>query len=184
MTDTTIVNEEPVIEVPETTEEVTEVELPGAKTESVLLLESLQEERRKRKELEAELEATKSTGTYTDADEVNRQVAEIKARLDATIEASHLAELQAKYPALKDKVTEFNEYRDDPENTGMNLGAAAKAFLAERDLLVTPARKGLETGTTARQPVKTGRTEQEIAELRTTNYRQYMKELKAKTLWS
>lgn len=187
MTDTTIVNEEEVI-TPEPTEEVTEVETPveepGSKTESVLLLESLQEERRKRREAEAALEAAKST-EYLPEDEVRQQLAAIQARLDSKIETDQLQELQAKYPALKDKLAEFNDYRDDPENKGMSVSAAARAFLAERDLLVTPApRKGLEEGRTQRAPVKTGRTEADVTELRNTNYRQYMKELKAGTLWN
>jgi len=66
----------------------------------------------------------------------------------------------------------------------MKLETAAKAFLVEKDLLSEPKpRKGLEKGSggTRAQP-KTGRTEEEIAELRKNNFRKYMRELKAGTL--
>ena len=161
-----------------------EVAQPGEKTDSALLLKSLQEERDKRRELEAELKrlSEQPVGTFSDGEQYLKQ--EIESLKTQISEKETLAKLQGQYPALADKLAEFNEFRSDPENAGMKLETAAKAFLVEKDLLSEPKpRKGLEKGSggTRAQP-KTGRTEEEIAELRKNNFRKYMRELKAGTL--
>lgn len=175
-----IVNEEPVIEAPETVEEVTETApQPGEKTDSALLLKSLQEERDRRRQLEQQLETIKSVPeVYSDEGEA------LRTQIRSLEEKYERKELQERYPQLKDKSYEFDEFRSNPENKGMSLATAAKAFLVEHDLLTQPTpRKGLESPTGgSRAPVKTGRSEEEIAELRKNNFRQYMKELKNGTL--
>jgi hypothetical protein len=59
MEENTIVNEEPVIEVPETVEEVTETAPPGAKLNQNSLLKSLQEERDKRRDAGSRITTSK-----------------------------------------------------------------------------------------------------------------------------
>lgn len=178
-----IVNEEQVIDAPETVEEVIETApVPGEKTDSALLLKSLQEERDRRRDLERELASLKESEPEPEAFSDEGQA--LKAEIRSIQDKLALSELTAQYPQLKDKATEFDDYRADPANRGMSVATAAKAFLVERNLLtVSEPRKGLErdTGGT-RAPVKTGRTQDEIADLRKNNYRQYVKELKAGTL--
>lgn len=173
-----IVNAEPVIEVPETAEVVTPEVPPGAKTDSVALLESLQKEREKRRELEAQLQELKSapeTGEIV-SDEgkaLLKKIATLEEKLSSKDKQEMLGTIFTQYPVLKDKTPEFEQFCE--ENPGMKLETAAKAFLVEKDLFV-PAqpRKGLEKATGGgRTPPSTGMTIQEVDELRTTNYRKY-----------
>lgn len=185
MTDTPIVNEEEVIDSPEVVEEVTETApLPGEKTDSVLLLKSLKEEKERRRVAEAKL-AELETDPGPDEEILSDEGQSLKRELDSIKDQLALTEARGKFPQLKDKAAEFEDFRTNPENRGMSVATAAKAFLAENGLLntPTPARKGLETDTGGgRQAPKIGRTEEEIAELRKSNFRQYSKELKAGTL--
>ena len=193
----TIVKEEPVIEAPETTEEVTEVVLPGAKTESAMLLESLKEEREKRREearlrleAETELQRLKSApevvgDVFSDEGKaLQAQILALQGKLATTETETKLAALQTKFPALKDKEEEFKDYLLNPENSGMRVETAAKAFLTENNLLNTPTtRKGLERDTSGgRVPVKSGFTPDEIDDLRVNNYQEYRKRIKDGTL--
>lgn len=190
-----IVNEEPVIEAPEPEEVETESAPPGAKTDPELLLQSLQEEREKRrqeaerrKELERELEEAKRVqpaDVFSDEGKLLKaEIDRLERKLGEKDQQDTLKQLESTYPALKDKYQEFEDYRTDPANAGMKLETAAKAFLVEKNLLETvQPRKGLERDTGGgRTPVKTGRTQEEIAELRVKNFRQYMKEVKAGTI--
>lgn len=189
MEDTPIVNEEPVIEAPPVEEAPADpTPLPGEKTEPVLLLESLQKEREKRRELELQLENLKNQpagDVYSDEGKLLKSEIDRLAReLENRDRKDTLSQLTARFPALKDKASEFDEFLE--ENKGMKLETAAKAFLVERNLFETPSqRKGLERDTGGgRVPARTGRTAEEVSELRKTNYRQYEKELRAGTLWN
>lgn len=76
-------------------------------------------------------------------------------------------------PILKDKWKEFEDFRADPDNKGMNMKTAAKAFLTESGLLEVP-RQGLESKTGGdRIPFSTGMTIEEAEKLRVTNSRGY-----------
>ena len=78
------------------------------------------------------------------------------------------------YPALKDMWPEFEEFRDSPENKGMNLKTASKAFLLDKGLLEAP-RKGLEKATGGpRTPVSSGMSTEEVKRLRETDYKKYL----------
>ena len=168
-------------EVEATTEELVEEtveetpvtpEVPGSKTESSLLLKSLQEEREKRRELEEELNAIRSSEDLSD-DEVRVQLQRVQAQLHAITEDKALTDLQGKFPALKDKTEEFNEYKKDfPES---KLEAAAKAFLAEKGLLQSAEpRKGLEKPSGGgRTAPSQGLSPDDIKDLRENNYRKY-----------
>lgn len=192
MSETPIVNPEEVITPEPATEEVTEVATPpapaGAKTDPALLLKSLKEERERNRLLKEENEQLKAapTGEVILSEEgrfLKEQIDRLTGTLSAREKAEQLAAIQAVHPALKDKASEFEIYLE--ENKGMAPEIAAKAFLIENDLVDAQPRKGLEKETGgARTPVKTGRTEAEVAELRKNNYRQYQKELAKGTLWT
>jgi len=181
-----VINPEPAAEA--VAEVATPVTPPGAKTDPTELLASLQKEREKRRELEAEIERLQAApaGEVILSEEgrfLKEQIDRLTGTLSVREKAEQLAAIQAVHPALKDKASEFETYLE--ENKGMAPEIAAKAFLIENDLVDVQPRKGLEKETGgARAPVKTGRTEAEVAELRKNNYRQYQKELAKGTLWT
>ncbi len=163
-----------------TLEEGTHV--PGSKTDSVLLLQSLQEERGKRKELEdriALLESSHSSDHSTDDIEtLKADLQDSNARIDALTLDKDKSDLISANPVLKEKWEEFETFRNDPENTGMSMKTAAKAFLAENGLL-DPSRKGLEETTGGpRENPSQGMSVEEIKNLRETNFPKYKEMVK------
>ena len=77
------------------------------------------------------------------------------------------------HPQLKELWSDFEEFRSDPDNKGMNMKTSAKAFLVEKGIL-EPQRKGLEKPTGGpRAPVSTGMTTEDIKNLRETNFKKY-----------
>lgn len=158
---------------------------PGEKTDPALLLKSLQEERRKRQEMEAEiarLQTASNLVTEPISDEgrfLKREIDSVKDKLAVTERENQLLKLQGDYPVLRDKSAELEAYM--AENPGMKLETAAKAFLAENGLL-EPAkpRKGLEPEVGGgRQPVSTGMTPDEVDDLRVNNYNEYARRIRA-----
>lgn len=161
----------------------------GDKTEPNLLLESLQKEREKRRQLEAELEQAKENLQKTNtsssfelneaiSDEgrfLQKKVDELSSQLRELNKDNQRKDLLLKYPVLKDKWADFEEYLEDPDNKGMNLKTAAKAFLHEKDLLVeNPQRQGLEDSTGgAKTPTSSTMTVEDVENLRRTNYKKY-----------
>lgn len=189
----TDVNTEPVSAVLEPVSVVTE---PGSKTDPALLLKATQEEREKRRQAEerarkAEEELAKLTANPSvDApisDEgkfLASQIDEVKKQLAKEQEEKRLQAVLGTHPALKDKNSEFEAYRSDPNNAGMSIETAAKAFLAENDLLQTQKpRKGLEVaGGSGRNVPQQGMSIKEIDELRVNNFREYSKRIRNGTL--
>jgi hypothetical protein len=107
---------------------------------------------------------------------------------DISVLRNELAEVKASqakrdvidaYPVLKDVWSDFDSFRADPENQGMSITTAAKAFLIEKDLLGENKRKGLEknVGGGKRAAPSTGTSAEEAKNLRTNNYREYQKRL-------
>lgn len=180
----TDVNQEvPVSEEPKAEEVVTNSEpKPGEKTDSALLLKSLQEERERRRIAEEALAQKNSELVVTEpiSDEgkfLKSQIDELKEKLSAKEKVEELLRLQSSFPALKDKSAEFEAFRSNPDNAGMKLETAAKAFLLENDLLASPtSRKGLEkdTGGTRAFP-KSELTADEVRDLRVNDYRRYVR---------
>ena len=78
------------------------------------------------------------------------------------------------HPILKEKWDEFEEFRSDPENKGMNLRTAAKAYLVENGLIDVP-RKGLEspTGGSKVAPASGTMTAQEAENLMKNDFKKY-----------
>ncbi len=160
----------------------------GAKTDPALLLESLQEEREKRrieaeknKLLEEELNKYKTLSVEQVAFSDEGKLLEKKLDLMAS-ELSEFKKEKVKqevitsYPVLREKWEEFEEFRT--ENKGMNMKTAAKAFLVENGILETP-RKGLEKTTGgSKVPTASGMTTEEVKQLRTTNFRRYQELIK------
>src|SRR3990167_1286136 len=160
---------------------------PGSKTEPTELLKSLQEEREKRrlaeekaKLVEEELNTIKSSvPSESEAWSDEGKVLESKIR-SLTSELSEVkGELTKKdiliaNPMLKDMWEEFETFRDDSENKGMNMRTAAKAFLTEKGLL-EPKRQGLEkpTGGPKQTPSYGTMTADEAKDLREKNPRKY-----------
>lgn len=187
-------------EVPESQEQPPEPEAPvepppeaapapGSKTESELLLVSLQQERAKRRELEAALAAREASenpdGIVSEEGKaLESKISRLEATIASTAEQAALQQLEATHPALKDKAAEFDLYRNDPENKGMALTTAAKAFLVENGLLTPPrARRGLEEARGGqRVPPKEGMSAEDVDELRLNNYREYSKRVREGTL--
>lgn len=165
---------EAVTETPKTEAVVTTQ--PGEKTDSALLLKSLQEEREKRRLAEEEianLKATPQNDVFSDEGlALKKEIDAIKATQALKDEREALSGLQSQFPAIKDKAAEFENFRS--ENPGMKLETAAKAFLVENDLFEKPARKGLERQSGGgRTAPKEGMSVEDVADLRVNNFRKY-----------
>lgn len=163
---------------------------PGEKTDSALLLKSLQEEREKRRQAEAELEAERIRASQPKVEVVSDEgrlldtkISALEAEIRATKQEREFSSLQTKYPAIADKREEFEQFLLD--NQGMKLETAAKAFIVENDL-AAPAqpRKGLEAPSGGgKTPVpQDGMTPDEADELRKNNYNEYARRIKAGSL--
>lgn len=171
----------------EVTEEVTDVTSQpqvkaGDKTPPNELLASLQKERAKRKELEELLAKQNSPDIEVFSDEgkaLKSQIDSLKAQLTAFNEEKILSSVQAKYPAIADKMEEFNEFRESYPNA--NMDSVAKLFLVENDLLQPKtAPKGLERGSTGPRTIpKQGMTSEDVKDLRNKDYKKYMEMLMA-----
>ena len=178
-TNPTVVNapvtkEEEVVTSPEGTNNTP---APGSQTESALLLKSLQEEREKRRILEEQLASQSSTSSedvFSDEGKVLKgQINTLVGEIESLKSDAAKRDLQASNPALKEKWTEFEQFRSDPENKGMNMRTAAKAFLIEQGLTEVP-RVGLERATGGtRQPTSQGMSAEDIKNLRENNFRKY-----------
>ena len=76
-------------------------------------------------------------------------------------------------PQLKEVWSDFEKFRTDEDNKGMNLKTAAKVFLTEKGLL-DPRRKGLERPTGGdRTPPQSGMSAEDAKKLRENDYRKY-----------
>lgn len=153
---------------------------PGEKTESSLLLKSLQEERERRRILEEENKQLRESLVPSEppdeevfSDEgklLKKEISSLKSELSEVRGELTKAKVLEKYPILKEKWEEFEEFRLLSENKGMNLATAAKAFVVEKELLESPPqRKGLEklTGGAREVPVsESGYTVEEVRKLR------------------
>jgi hypothetical protein len=151
----------------------------GGKTDPNLLLKSLREEREKRRDLEERLEQLENLQTSTSSEEDDlSEVKSLKKELSEIKQDLHKKDLFISYPILKEKWEEFEEFRTNDDNKGMNMRTAAKAYLVENGLL-EPTRKGLEkpTGGT-RQPLQTGMTAEDVDNLRKNNFEKYRELLK------
>lgn len=132
--------------------------------------ERLRQEQEKVNALETEIaELRAGNGSFQDerVDTLKAEIAEIKER-------QAKADVLEQHPKLKEVWSEFETFRADPENKGMSLKTAAKAFMAEKEISSAPPRKGLESPTGGdRTPIQSGMTAEEVKRLRETDYKKY-----------
>ena len=188
MDNTTVVNSEPTTPSgePNAPEDAGGEPQPqaGDKTPSHLLLKSLQEERQKVKELEETINQLKSSPTSEDvfSDEgkvLDSKIKTLENELSTLRTESSRKDVLITYPVLKDKWSEFEEFRNNPENKGMNMRTAAKSFLVENGFF-EPTRQGLEKPTGgAGTPSPTSMTADDVKTLRETNWRKYQELVKS-----
>lgn len=161
---------------------------PGSNTPPENLFAALQEERRLRKEADERAKLAEEAlnrggdpSNPTDdewSDEgkalIEKHVKPLAEQVSNLTEQLTLRDLIIKFPALKDKQKEFDEYRKGKPNT--SLEDAAKLYLADNNLLTPPTRrKGLEEPRGGeRTPAPTGMTTEDIADLRKNNYKKYL----------
>lgn len=134
------------------------------------------------KEKEAELDKLTNQSIPTEAfsDEgrlLEKKIADLSSQIGDLKQKSAKDDVLIANPILKDKWNEFEEFRSLPDNKGMNMRTAAKAFLVENGLLEV-SRPGLERKTGGdRVPVKMGMSLEEADELRKNNFRAYQEKL-------
>lgn len=167
-------------------EETTPQMKPGDKTDPNLLLKSLQEERVKRQQLEERLNKLESSipSDKPEEDEflsdeaklLKKEIGSLKETIQSMEERQNLKDLYGQFPVLKDKTSEFDEFRK--EYPHHKLENVAKIFMAEQGLLeVPPQRKGLEkpTGGTRTPQPQEGYTPEEARDIRVNNPKLYEK---------
>ena len=123
--------------------------------------------------LEAQLTDNEVLPEFDDEEvgKLKDDVSELKAELGKS-------KVLERYPELKEIWNEFEEFRADPENKGMNLNTAAKAFRVEKDLL-EPRREGLEKPTGGDPAsISSGMSVEEVSKLRNTDYKKYREMIK------
>lgn len=104
----------------------------------------------------------------------DERVGALQSQLAEIQQERSVAKVQEKYPQLKEVWSDFETFRADEENKGMNLVTAAKAFLAEKGLMDSSKRPGLERPTGGdRTPIASGMTPEQVKSLRETDYRKY-----------
>lgn len=153
------------------------VTVPGSHTDSALLLKSLQEEREKRRLLEEELEKTRSLPSgeaFSDEGKLlEKKIKDLESTIVDIKNSESKRELQGVHPILKEKWSDFESFRELPDNKGMNMRTAAKAFLIENGQMDTP-RPGLENPTGGpRLPVTPAMSAEDVKELREKDPRKY-----------
>jgi hypothetical protein len=135
------------------------------------------------KKLETELEIAKAEkelleSNYGSPEQTGTVDAELRTKVSELESKWQKQEVIGRHPELKEMWNELEEFRNNPDNKGMNLNTAAKAFMIEKGLTETP-RQGLEKTTGGpRTPVQSGMTTEEAANLRTTNFKLYSEKLR------
>lgn len=133
--------------------------------------ERLKKEQERSAELEAsiaELQAQPVLSGQNDEaiSKLSTELADIKAK-------QARSEVLEAHPQLKEVWDDFEKFRADEDNKGMNLKTAAKAFLVEKGLLDKP-RQGLERPTGGdRTPVSSGMSVEDVKKLRENDYKKY-----------
>lgn len=143
----------------------------------------IKEQEDKIKELESATPPSSGDEMSDEGKALKEEIGETKQELANLKDEKTIEGLQTKYPVLKDKVKEFEEFRGkypkeaDPE-------AVAKLFLTEHDLLgKTQKPKGLEkpSGGGGEAPA-TQMTAEQVKDLRENNYEKYIKALEDGTI--
>lgn len=173
-----VVKDVPVTEEPVGGEPIVE---PGSKTDPALLLKALQEEREeKKRERDARLLAEQKLLELTnipETDIVSEEGKALQDKISSLEEKLAIKDIGEQFPAIKDKQSEFIEFRK--LYPGFEIQKVAKLFLVEKDLFEKESRIGLEKSAGGvKTPPKQGLTESEIADIRKNDSRKYYKLLK------
>lgn len=160
----------------------------GDKTPPNALLKATQVEREKRRELEAKLREMEekfnslTTSTSSEDDEVfsdegkalQKHINSLQGELSTLKKEKELENVLNSTEGLKEHRAEFEEFLEDPENKGMKLSTAAKAFIVEKGI-GGQKRQGLEnpTGGDKTAPTSGTMSAEDVATLRKTNFRKY-----------
>ena len=153
----------------------------GSKTPESNLYAALEEERKLRKEAdqraneaEEQLSATNQDTFSDEGKTLKKQISGLEEKFKALQEEKELDGLKSQYPAIKDKWAEFDKFRADYPRT--KLENVAKIFLVENGMTEeVPTRKGLERPVAGPKiPQSTGMTSEDVANLRSTNYKKYL----------
>ena len=135
-------------------------------------------ERLKKAEQEAEELRTQLADNSLIVENEDEVVGKLKNEVSEIKQKLHKSEVLESYPQLKEVWKEFESFREEPDNKGMNLKTSAKAFLVEKGLL-EKQRIGLEKPTGGgHAPISSGMSSDEVAKLRDTNYREYVRKLR------
>lgn len=169
---------------------------PGDKTEPNQLLKSLKDERERRRVAEDEARLLKEENEKLknpdgkekkpsafpddpgDGQKALKEVSSLKSEISEVKTQLGKKDVLETYPILKEKWEEFEAFRVNPENKGMALKTAAKAYVIENGL-IDPPRKGLESPTGGDKTIAiTGMTAEQVKDLRENNYKKYTALLK------
>lgn len=187
--------EKEVVETPEkepTNEQLEEAQkLADLEAKNRQMFERTKKAEQAEKEAKEELErlSVKSSGDGQQSEEglaLTKRIDDLQSELSQSKSQSELNRLQVEHPELKDKMEDFKTFQENPDNAGMSQKTQVKAFLVENDLYKStiPKRKGLEktTGNVGKPSPSGSMTADEVARLRTTNYRKYKEMIKSGTL--
>jgi|26BtaG_2_1085354.scaffolds.fasta_scaffold18173_2 hypothetical protein len=135
-------------------------------------------ERAKKAETENKTLREELQGNESSSENEDEEVSGLKTRLSDVESELGQSKLVKKYPQLEESWDDFDKYREDPENKGMKLETAAKAFLVDKGLLETK-RKGLEKVTGGNKaPQTSGMSVEDIENLRKTDGKKYREMVK------
>jgi len=135
-------------------------------------------ERAKKAETENKTLREELQGNESSSENEDEEVSGLKTRLSDVESELGQSKLVKKYPQLEESWDDFDKYREYPENKGMKLETAAKAFLVDKGLLETK-RKGLEKVTGGNKaPQTSGMSVEDIENLRKTDGKKYREMVK------
>ena len=161
-------------------EEVVAEPQPQKPPKGYVPYQALEEERSKRKELEAQLASaapSEEPEVYSDEGKILRdELKGLNDKLRSIERKESRREAEAQFPILKERSQDFDEFLEDDENKKLSLGKAAKLFLAEQNLLAPepPKRDGVEKPSGGGQtPPEPKYSPDEIKDLMKNNWRKY-----------
>ena len=150
--------------------------------------QALEEERRKRKELEEKLatlapsEEPENNEVFSDEGKILRgDIRSLGDKLRSIEKKESRREVESEFPILKERKEEFDSFLEDEENKRISIRKVAQLFLAQQNLLVQqPKRLGLEKPTGGGQVVPEPKiSNEEAEEIRKKDYRKYEQLIRA-----
>lgn len=168
----------------------------GSKTPPNLLYAKLDEERKRRKDLEKRIRELEQTPQPTAAPvaasdpaeepafpDIDQELKHVKRKLDEFERKETMREIMSEHPQISDKLDEFDDFLEEDENRKIPLRKAAKLFLLEKGLYAQEnknQRKGLESPTGGnKNPSSSPKTsDEDLKRLRETKPKLYARMLR------